>query len=236
MSVLCRLRFPPASGIGWLRLPEERRWRRCVLRPAAEVCWRKVYDRVQWVLGVSLLNLFPLPREAGFRESFAFAGESVDRGYSILVFPEGHHTTDGKIAPLSRRRRTAGEQPGDTGRPHADRRTLRVEKGEEEICAAGKDTGENRRPGTIFRGTVLQSGLPPSCRRRWKTCRSELCRLFIDLVTVRQTCRMRSASECERVIFLQAVEKESAWAGVVSPAQSVTNKNLSGGRKTCISI
>jgi long-chain acyl-CoA synthetase len=57
----------------------------------------RVYDRVKWFLGVSLLNLFPLPRQAGFRESFAYAGESVDRGYSILVFPEGHHTTDGKI-------------------------------------------------------------------------------------------------------------------------------------------
>ena len=62
--------------------------------------FRRTYDRVQWFLGVSLLNLFPLPREAGFRESFAFAGESVDRGYSILVFPEGRHTTDGKIAPF----------------------------------------------------------------------------------------------------------------------------------------
>jgi long-chain acyl-CoA synthetase len=60
----------------------------------------KAYDRVKWVLGVSLLNLFPLPREAGFRESFAYAGESVDRGYSVLVFPEGHHTTDGKIHPF----------------------------------------------------------------------------------------------------------------------------------------
>jgi long-chain acyl-CoA synthetase len=60
----------------------------------------RLYDRVQWTLGVSLLNLFPLPREAGFRESFAFAGESVDRSYSILVFPEGRHTTDGKIAPF----------------------------------------------------------------------------------------------------------------------------------------
>ncbi len=38
-----------------------------------------------------------MPREAGFRESFAFAGESVDRGYSILVFPEGRHTINGKI-------------------------------------------------------------------------------------------------------------------------------------------
>jgi long-chain acyl-CoA synthetase len=61
---------------------------------------RATYDRMKWILGVSLLNLFPLPREAGFRDSFAFAGESVDRGYSILVFPEGRHTTDGKIAPF----------------------------------------------------------------------------------------------------------------------------------------
>jgi long-chain acyl-CoA synthetase len=55
------------------------------------------YDRVKWILGVSLLNLFPLPREAGFRESFDFAGESVDRGFSILVFPEGRHSADGKM-------------------------------------------------------------------------------------------------------------------------------------------
>jgi long-chain acyl-CoA synthetase len=60
----------------------------------------RAFDRVEWALGVSLLNLFPLPREAGFRESFAFAGESVDRGYSILVFPEGRHTTDGRIGPF----------------------------------------------------------------------------------------------------------------------------------------
>ena len=57
----------------------------------------RIYDRMRWVLGVSLLNLFPLPREAGFRRSFAYAGEAVDRGYSVLVFPEGRHTTDGKI-------------------------------------------------------------------------------------------------------------------------------------------
>jgi long-chain acyl-CoA synthetase len=55
------------------------------------------YDRLKWLLGVSLLNLFPLPREAGFRESFAYAGECVDRGYNVLVFPEGHHTVDGKL-------------------------------------------------------------------------------------------------------------------------------------------
>jgi long-chain acyl-CoA synthetase len=68
--------------------------------PAGKSLPGKIYDRVKWVLGVSLLNLFPLPREAGFRESFAYAGESVDRGYSILVFPEGRHTTDGQMNPF----------------------------------------------------------------------------------------------------------------------------------------
>ena len=62
--------------------------------------WLGIYDRTQWVLGVSLLNLFPLPREAGFRQSFAYAGEAVDRGYSVLVFPEGRHTVDGKMYPF----------------------------------------------------------------------------------------------------------------------------------------
>jgi long-chain acyl-CoA synthetase len=60
----------------------------------------RVYDRVQWTLGIALLNLFPLPREAAFLKSFAYAGECVDRGYSVLVFPEGHHTTDGKLRPF----------------------------------------------------------------------------------------------------------------------------------------
>jgi long-chain acyl-CoA synthetase len=60
----------------------------------------RMFHRVKWFFGVSLLNLFPLPRAAGFRDSFAFAGASVDRGYSILVFPEGRHTVDGKLNPF----------------------------------------------------------------------------------------------------------------------------------------
>jgi long-chain acyl-CoA synthetase len=66
--------------------------------PDPERVWlRRIYNRVQWTLGVALLNLFPLPRESGFRKSFAYAGEAVDRGYSVLVFPEGKHTENGKL-------------------------------------------------------------------------------------------------------------------------------------------
>ncbi|MFY9904973.1 MAG: AMP-binding protein [Terriglobales bacterium] len=60
----------------------------------------RIYDRILWMLAVALLNLFPLPRDSGFRKSFTYIGEAVDRGYSVLVFPEGKHTTDGKIQPF----------------------------------------------------------------------------------------------------------------------------------------
>ncbi|HEV8132543.1 MAG TPA: AMP-binding protein, partial [Acidobacteriota bacterium] len=60
--------------------------------------FRKWIEKLSYVLVVGLFNVFPLPKQSGFRESFAFAGESVDRGYSILVFPEGMRTRDGKVA------------------------------------------------------------------------------------------------------------------------------------------
>lgn len=68
--------------------------------PASRSWLGKMFDRITWALGVTLLNLFPLPRQAGFRRSFAYAGECIDRGYSVLVFPEGHHTTDGHLRPF----------------------------------------------------------------------------------------------------------------------------------------
>jgi long-chain acyl-CoA synthetase len=53
-------------------------------------------------LATLLFNVFPLPQFSGFRESFRFAGESVDRGYSVLVFPEGevNNSEDGRMAPF----------------------------------------------------------------------------------------------------------------------------------------
>jgi long-chain acyl-CoA synthetase len=44
-----------------------------------------------WLL-TALFNVFPLPRLQGFRRSFAHAGEALDRGYSVLVFPEGRRS------------------------------------------------------------------------------------------------------------------------------------------------
>jgi long-chain acyl-CoA synthetase len=51
----------------------------------------------QYALVTALFNVFPLPQRSGFRRSFAFAGELVDKGSSVLVFPEGRRTPDGRM-------------------------------------------------------------------------------------------------------------------------------------------
>jgi long-chain acyl-CoA synthetase len=61
---------------------------------------RRWLERTKYFLVVSLFNVFPLPKKSGFRESFRFAGDLADRGWSILVFPEGDLTPDGKLQPF----------------------------------------------------------------------------------------------------------------------------------------
>jgi long-chain acyl-CoA synthetase len=52
---------------------------------------------IQYFLVVTFFNVFPLPKKSGFRRSFNYAGEMMDRGSSILVFPEGTRSDDGRI-------------------------------------------------------------------------------------------------------------------------------------------
>jgi long-chain acyl-CoA synthetase len=63
-----------------------RLWRK---PPADTPLLRRLRWRVQYFLVVVIFNTFSLPKASGFRRSFAYAGESVDRGYNLLVFPEG---------------------------------------------------------------------------------------------------------------------------------------------------
>jgi len=62
---------------------------------------RWAYQLGYW-LATLLFNVFPLRRFPASAESFRFAGESVDRGYSVLVFPEGevNNTSTGEMAPF----------------------------------------------------------------------------------------------------------------------------------------
>ncbi|MBN2243136.1 MAG: AMP-binding protein [Acidobacteria bacterium] len=62
--------------------------------------WKRWLSIIEYGLVTALFNVFPLPQKSGFRGSFNFAGESLDRGYSVLVFPEGGRTRDGKLQPF----------------------------------------------------------------------------------------------------------------------------------------
>jgi long-chain acyl-CoA synthetase len=69
--------------------------------------WLYPPDETSWLLRLRLLaqyilvnlffHVFPLPRRGGFRRSFAYAGECIDSGESVLVFPEGARAPRGQM-------------------------------------------------------------------------------------------------------------------------------------------
>jgi long-chain acyl-CoA synthetase len=74
---------------------------RAFVCPTADTGWfKRAYDRVQYAVVVTFFNVFSLPRRSGFRRSFAYAGDVMDRGYNLLVFPEGERTEHGEMNPF----------------------------------------------------------------------------------------------------------------------------------------
>ena len=88
-----RLRHRLATAMGGERLAEKRH--------APEGTWigKRMLEFLNYYLVVTLFNVFPLPQRAGFLESFSFAGNLADRGWNLLVFPEGE-TTDSTMIPF----------------------------------------------------------------------------------------------------------------------------------------
>ena len=57
-----------------------------------------LFGPLAYFLVTALFNVFPLPRRRDFQRSFAHAGETLDRGYHVLVFPEGRRSPAGQLA------------------------------------------------------------------------------------------------------------------------------------------
>ena len=57
-----------------------------------------LFGPLAYLLVTALYNVFPLPRRRDFQRSFAHAGEALDRGFNVLVFPEGTRSDAGELA------------------------------------------------------------------------------------------------------------------------------------------
>lgn len=89
-----RFRNKLATAMRGERLAEMR-------RPASDKSrFERFMERLRYFLALSLFNVFPLPKQSGFLQSFRFAGNLVDRRWNVLIFPEGRTTEDGKMAPF----------------------------------------------------------------------------------------------------------------------------------------
>lgn len=78
--------------------------------------WTRLRWRAQYVLVNLFFHIFPLPKRSGFRRSFAYAGECVDRGESVLVFPEGVRAPRGQMQ-MSPFKAGSGLLAGELGVP-----------------------------------------------------------------------------------------------------------------------
>jgi len=59
---------------------------------------RRWYAKLRYFLVTALFNVFSLPQKAAYQESFQYAGRLADRGYNVLIFPEGKRTQTGETA------------------------------------------------------------------------------------------------------------------------------------------
>src|SRR4026207_330522 len=55
---------------------------------------------LQGILASVLANAFPLQREGGVRKSLELLGSRLDKGYNVLIYPEGKLTVGGPLQPF----------------------------------------------------------------------------------------------------------------------------------------
>ena len=74
-----------------------RRWRRRLAVAAAAELWQ---NPIWWVLNPLLGNGFPIAKTGPIRPSLENLGSIMDRGWSVLIYPEGVLTVGGPMKPF----------------------------------------------------------------------------------------------------------------------------------------
>ncbi len=92
-------------------LPRRIRWRTAVAMSGEMLedfrharnqphAWLNPLGPLVWLLLTALFNVFPLPRQRDVQRSFAHIGRALDRGFNVIVFPEGARSHDATLHPF----------------------------------------------------------------------------------------------------------------------------------------
>ncbi|MBM3232354.1 AMP-binding protein [Candidatus Pacearchaeota archaeon] len=73
-------------------------WREFFFNPdlSFKVWWRKAL----FYLGTLIFNIYPFPVQKGYKKGMRYTGRLIEKGWNILIFPEGQRTKTGKILPF----------------------------------------------------------------------------------------------------------------------------------------
>jgi len=84
------------NGIILSRLPLGVRWKLSVAAAADTI-----YENpLRGILASIIANAFPLQREGGVRRSLELLGTRLDKGFNVLLYPEGKLTVGGPLQPF----------------------------------------------------------------------------------------------------------------------------------------
>ena len=61
---------------------------------------KRMLFKIYFYYASIFINIFPFPKQKGFKRSIEHAGELLDKGWNILFFPEGEHSKTGKLQPF----------------------------------------------------------------------------------------------------------------------------------------
>lgn len=70
-------------------------WQEYFFKP--DLKFKNFTNKILFYLLTLFFNIYPLPQEKGFRKSMEYTGDLIDKGWNILVYPEGHMTSTGEI-------------------------------------------------------------------------------------------------------------------------------------------
>ncbi len=61
---------------------------------------KKMLLRFYYEYATIFVNIFPFPKQKGFKRHTEYVGELIDKGWNVLFFPEGEHSKTGGLQPF----------------------------------------------------------------------------------------------------------------------------------------